>query len=232
MVRSTKCLLALVPRAGSVFRVWCRKSRALARRGEGACRASVPEAQRRQGARIQARPGTDLRCAVLVGLLAFVLGAAPAFARRARRAAAPAPAAQKNSPETEARLAALRKKVLRDEDFIESESNRDPFRSYIALFVDRVPQRVQSVPAIFDKFALDELTLIAVISGTSKPLAMFRDPGGLGQVVKRGDYLSKSVARVSKILGDRVVLELTEVMGSGETRAVEKAILVNPEDSQ
>jgi Tfp pilus assembly protein PilP len=68
-----------------------------------------------------------------------------------------------------------------------------------------------------------------VITGDANPRAMFRDPSGLGQVIKRGDYLSKSAARVTKILSDRVVLELAEAASGGETRALEKAILVNPE---
>lgn len=58
---------------------------------------------------------------------------------------------------------------------------------------------------------------------------MFRDPTGLGQTVKRGDYLSKSAARITKILSDRVILELSEITPSGETKALERAVLVNPE---
>ncbi len=147
-------------------------------------------------------------------------------------AAAPAGAAPAAPPTAEQRTALLRRKVLRDEDFVESDSNRDPFRSFLSMFVDKAPVARRTVPAIFDKFALEELSLIAVVSGTDKPLAMFRDPGGLGQVVKRGDYLSKTGARVTKILGDRVILELNEVIGTGEARSIEKAILVNPEAAQ
>jgi len=130
------------------------------------------------------------------------------------------------------RLAILRRKVLRDEDFNETDdANRDPFRSFTGIFTDSRPRAnlQQVVPAIFGKFSLEELTLIAVITGDANPRAMFRDPSGLGQVIKRGDYLSKSAARVTKILSDRVVLELAEAASGGETRALEKAILVNPE---
>jgi Tfp pilus assembly protein PilP len=71
-----------------------------------------------------------------------------------------------------------------------------------------------------------------VVTGDANPRAMFRDPSGLGQVIRRGDYVSKSAARVTKILSDRVVLELAEVTSGGETRALEKAILVNPEGAE
>ena len=84
----------------------------------------------------------------------------------------------------------------------------------------------------FSKYALEELTLIAVISGDANPRAMFRDPTGLGQTVKRGDYLGKSAARITKILSDRVVLEMSELTPGGTTKALERAILVNPEGTE
>jgi len=150
-------------------------------------------------------------------------------------AAAPVSSVAAAAEALQQRLTILRRKVLRDEDFNETDdANRDPFRSFIGIFTDR-GARVniqQVVPSIFGKFAIEELTLIAVVTGDANPRAMFRDPSGLGQVIKRGDYLSKSAARVTKILSDRVVLELAEVAAGGETRALEKAILVDPEGAE
>ena len=126
--------------------------------------------------------------------------------------------------------ASLRRKTLREEDFVDNdESNRDPFKSFIRLFIDKGVTTNRPVPAIFDKFALEELSLIAVVSGDAQPRAMFRDPGGLGQTVKRGDYVSKAGARITKILSDRVILEVAETSSTGEPRAIEKAVLVHPE---
>jgi Tfp pilus assembly protein PilP len=132
------------------------------------------------------------------------------------------------------RMAVLRRKVLREEDFAENDdSNRDPFRSYLDTWIERGPKITQSVvSAIFAKFSLEELTLIAVVSGDANPRAMFRDPTGLGQTVKRGDYLSRSAARITKILSDRVVLEMSEITPGGATKALERAVLVNPEGTE
>ena len=69
-----------------------------------------------------------------------------------------------------------------------------------------------------------------MVSGDAQPRAMFRDPGGLGQTVKRGDYVSKSGARITKILSDRVILEVAETTATGEPRAIEKAVLIHPEE--
>lgn len=162
--------------------------------------------------------------------------AAPAAAATAKPAqalpvpAAPAPAV--SSAEALAqRMAVLRRKVLREEDFAENDdSNRDPFRSYLDTWIERGPKITMSTAtAISAKYSLEELTLIAVISGDANPRAMFRDPTGLGQTVKRGDFISKSAARVTKILSDRVVLELSEITPGGTTKALERAVLVNPE---
>jgi Tfp pilus assembly protein PilP len=129
------------------------------------------------------------------------------------------------------RASALRRKALKDVDFIDSdETNRDPFKSFFRAFVEKGPSRLRQVPALFEKFALEELGLIAIVSGDAQPRAMFRDPSGLGQTVKRGDYISKVGARITKILSDRVILEMNEPTANGEPRATEKAVLVHPEE--
>ena len=148
---------------------------------------------------------------------------------KANAGAAPGTPAANDAVAVAKRLTALRKKVLKDEDFTENdETNRDPFHSYMRLFVDRSTVKNRKIPAIFDKVALDELTLIAIVSGDETPRAMFRDATGFGQSVKKGDFLSRAGARVTKILSDRVIVEITETTGTGEARIVEKAILVNP----
>jgi Tfp pilus assembly protein PilP len=149
--------------------------------------------------------------------------------------AAPAPGAAPQDPAAAAtaRLAMLRRKTLKDDDFLDNdERNRDPFRSYLRLFTTKEGPRAPKVPAIFEKFALEELTLIGIVSGDANPRAMFRDPSGLGQSIKRGDYITKSAMRVTKILSDRVILEVSEITATGETKPTEKPVLVNPEGAQ
>jgi Tfp pilus assembly protein PilP len=163
-----------------------------------------------------------------------VKGALPTLGKGGPPPPAAAPAAPNDPAQALAtRLVMLRRKTLKDDDFADNdERNRDPFRSYMRIFIgDKTPKPMQ-VPAIFDKFALEELTLIGIVSGDATPRAMFRDPSGLGQSIKRGDYVSKVAARVSKILSDRVILEINELTNDGQTRPVEKPVLVNPEGAQ
>ena len=159
--------------------------------------------------------------------------AAPAATAAPGAAVPPPPAAGSAADALAKRVAALRHKVLRDEDFVENEEmNRDPFHPYLRVFVENVaPVESKKVPSAFEKVGIEELTLIAVVTGGDTPRAMFRDAAGYGQAVKRGDFLSRSGARISKILSDRVIVEVTETPGSGEPRVVEKAILVNPEQA-
>jgi Tfp pilus assembly protein PilP len=176
-------------------------------------------------------------------LVALVLGLAVHAAQAsdggggASAAAGPTGAGGAGAPVSDAatakRLAALRRKVLKDEDFVESEeTNRDPFHSYLRLFAEQhMATKSRKVPSAFDKVGLEDLTLIAIVSGDEAPRAMFRDGSGYGQTVKKGDFLSRSGARVTKILSDRVIVEITETTGTGEPRVVEKAILVNPDEA-
>jgi len=108
--------------------------------------------------------------------------------------------------------------VYRDEDFVESEKNRDPFRSYINAFRSQEPSEVQR-RVIMPTTAVESMKLIAIIGGLPRPKAMLLDPMSMGHVVERGDYVGRpevvqatgSVAmvlnwRVDRIRDNEVVL--------------------------
>ncbi|MCA9580886.1 MAG: hypothetical protein KC416_03770, partial [Myxococcales bacterium] len=78
----------------------------------------------------------------------------------------------------------------RDESFVESEENRDPFRDYISIFRATVvasPQRA----VIMGDTGIDQMRLIAIISGVARPRAMLTDGAGVGHTVERGDYIGR-----------------------------------------
>jgi type IV pilus assembly protein PilP len=79
-----------------------------------------------------------------------------------------------------------------ENDFAENDHNRDPFRSYASLFVDRTNRSVKNeLPVILPQYAIDELKLVAIVLAGDYPRAMVLDPTGKGWVVKRGDYLGR-----------------------------------------
>ena len=80
-----------------------------------------------------------------------------------------------------------------ENDFVESDRNRDPFRTFIATFAPpeskRVAQNQRAV--ILPQHSIDELKLVAIVTGGDYPRAMMIDPAGKGWVLKRGDFVGR-----------------------------------------
>lgn len=68
---------------------------------------------------------------------------------------------------------------------------RDPFRSYARSFRLEVPKVVQR-QVLLSEVSIDQMRLIAIVSGGIDPRAMVVDPMGVGHVVKRGDFVGRS----------------------------------------
>jgi type IV pilus assembly protein PilP len=106
-------------------------------------------------------------------------------------AAAPAaPAADAGA--TAAVAVAAPKMDFAESDFSESDRNRDPFRTYVSVLGPET-KRVAHVQreVILPQFSLDELKLVAIVTGGEYPRAMLVDPGGKGWVIKRGDWVGR-----------------------------------------
>jgi len=111
---------------------------------------------------------------------------------------APAPSADVPAPEVSAPVEevavdpSLIPLSYRDEDFVEGDTNRDPFRNYASTFLPSTvdiarPQR----DVIMPDTALEEMRLIAIVSGIASPSAMIEDSLGTGYTVHRGDFVGR-----------------------------------------
>jgi len=80
--------------------------------------------------------------------------------------------------------------VLKDDDFSESVRNRDPFRSYSTAFRAKAPEEMQR-RVVMPTTSVEDMRLIAIVTGTPQPKAMLVDPSGVGYVVQRGDYVGR-----------------------------------------
>jgi type IV pilus assembly protein PilP len=107
--------------------------------------------------------------------------------------APPPPVNRSASPAASASAAATPKGAeLNENDFAENDHNRDPFRSFASLFVDKTNRSVKNeLPVILPQYAIDELKLVAIVLAGDYPRAMVLDPTGKGWVVKRGDYIGR-----------------------------------------
>ncbi len=79
----------------------------------------------------------------------------------------------------------------RDTDFVESDRNRDPFRTFVSELKAKTPLVAQRA-VIMPTTEIDEMRLIAIITGISQPRAMLVDPKGVGYVTARGDFVGKA----------------------------------------
>jgi len=78
-----------------------------------------------------------------------------------------------------------------DDTFVAADiENRDPFRGFAESFAVRVPQRLQR-RVILSDVSIEEMRLVAIVSGTELPRAMLVAPDGVGHVVKRGDFIGR-----------------------------------------
>jgi len=96
-------------------------------------------------------------------------------------------------PEAAAEPAAPVAPTYRDEDFVEAVTNRDPFRNFAQMFVPVVGGGAVLVQrqVRMDSTSIDEMRLIAIVSGIPNPSAMILDTAGTGHTVHRGDYVGR-----------------------------------------
>ncbi len=78
-----------------------------------------------------------------------------------------------------------------DEDFVEVDVTvRDPFRSFATFFRQTATTIIQR-DVVMPSTAIDEMRLIAIITGVARPRAMLKAPGGVGHSVRIGQYVGR-----------------------------------------
>jgi len=84
---------------------------------------------------------------------------------------------------------------------------RDPFRSPLEeLRQGSQGAQLESCNEPLCQWDLDQLVLVAVVTGDANPIAMVEDPQGRGYVVKRNTKIGKQGGKVTQILRDSVTV--------------------------
>ncbi len=78
-----------------------------------------------------------------------------------------------------------------ENDFVESDHNRDPFRSFLVQSQAVTKQALNQRKIELAQYAIDELKLVAIVLGADRPRAMFVDPAGKGTVVYKGTFVCR-----------------------------------------
>ncbi len=89
---------------------------------------------------------------------------------------------------------------------------RDPFRSPVEDMVREAPQSGPQVTACNEplcQWDIDQLKLVAVVTGDANPMAMVEDPMGRGHIVRRNTRMGRQGGKVTQILRDEVIITET-----------------------
>ncbi len=78
-----------------------------------------------------------------------------------------------------------------ENDFVESDRNRNPFRSFVIQNQQVSKQALNQRKVELAQYSIDELKLVAIVQGSDQPRAMFVDPSGKGTVVYRGTFVCR-----------------------------------------
>ncbi|HET9037697.1 MAG TPA: pilus assembly protein PilP [Myxococcaceae bacterium] len=96
---------------------------------------------------------------------------------------------------------------------------RDPFRSPDAEPATQAALASTACTEPLCRFDIDQLTLVAVVSGDANPLAMVQDPAGRGYFVRRNTRVGRQGGKVTQILSDAVVITEYFTTPDGKTTA-------------
>jgi type IV pilus assembly protein PilP len=104
---------------------------------------------------------------------------------------------------------------------------RDPFRSPIDEMKnkkeeDKSQEGICAEPLC--QFDLEQLTLVAVVSGDANPVAMLEDTTRVGHIVRRNSKVGKQGGKVSQILRD--CIEVTEFFLSPDGKKVPNRVSI------
>jgi type IV pilus assembly protein PilP len=81
---------------------------------------------------------------------------------------------------------------IEESDFVESDRNRDPFRSYARAFVEENKGATRNQrEVVLGDYSLDELKLIGIVTRMQPAKAMLVDPTGKGHVIQRGQFVGR-----------------------------------------
>jgi type IV pilus assembly protein PilP len=123
-------------------------------------------------------------------------------------AAAPA-AAQAPAPAAEA------KKPSEPEWSYSSAGKRDPFRTFLADLEKAQGALTTRCATPLGRFELEQLKIVAVVTGLEDPVAMVEAPNGVGYSVRRGACIGKNGGVVASIRSGEIVVTEWAVRADG-----------------
>jgi type IV pilus assembly protein PilP len=156
-------------------------------------------------------------------LLAVSLAAALAACgdKAPRAAAKPAGAAPAAPPPAAAADAA---KPAEPEWVYSSAGKRDPFRSFLSELSSEKQESATRCATPLGRFEIEQLRLVAVVTGLEDPVAMVEAPNGVGYSLRRGSCIGKNGGVVSAVRSDGVVVGEWVIRADGSRDATQTVL--------
>jgi len=136
------------------------------------------------------RVGSGLVVVLAGSMLPFALACGTKVAPPPPPPSRPPPAAVA-AASASAMPAELKAPPYTENDFVESDRNRDPFRSFLVQTQPVTTPAVNQRKVELAQYSIDELRLMAIVLGSDQPRAMFIDPTGKGTVVYKGTFVCR-----------------------------------------
>ncbi len=111
-----------------------------------------------------------------------------------------------------------------------SVGKRDPFRSFLAE-VEAADRGVASRCATpLGRFEVDQLRLVAVVTGLDDPVAMVEAPNGVGYSLRRGACIGRNGGVIAAVRSGEVVISEWAIRADG-TRDKTQTVLRLPKEA-
>jgi type IV pilus assembly protein PilP len=108
---------------------------------------------------------------------------------------------------------------------------RDPFKSFLGDLRATTGAVVTRCNTPLGRFELDQLRLVAVVTGLADPLAMVEAPNGVGYSVRKGACIGKNGGVVATIRTGEVVVTEWAMRADGTREKTETTLRLPKEQS-
>lgn len=130
------------------------------------------------------------------------------------------------APGTPAATAEQPKAAAEPEFVYSSAGKRDPFRSFLSE-ISRETGIVNRCTTPLGRFGIEQLKLVAVITGLEDPVAMVEAPSGVGYPLRRGACIGRNGGTVAAVRSGEVVVTEWVIRADG-TRDPTQTVLQLP----
>jgi len=143
-------------------------------------------------------------------VLLLALAACGGTTKPVARPPAPPPAAAVVAPK------ALEKPEAQGREWsYSSAGKRDPFHSYLAEAEAAANTVSTRCPTPLGRFEVDQLKLVAVVTGLDDPVAMVEGPNGVGYALRRGACIGRNGGVISTVRSGEVVISEWTIRADG-----------------